>query len=135
MANTNFNPVSGFYHFHSMNKNFEEILGSEKMTLKSFFYAIRTALCAYWIYKNETIPPVLFREIYSLIDVNYLPKLDELIVLKSKRIEKSNDPVDAELIHLVKDIANENNKIKDYLANKRPNPSDFNNLFLKTLNE
>ena len=80
LANENFNPVSGFYHFHSMNKNFEETLGSEKMTLKSFFYAIRTALCANWIYKNVSIPPALFKEMYTLIDSTYHSKLDELIL-------------------------------------------------------
>lgn len=133
LANENFNPVSGFYHFHSMNKNFEETLDSEKMTLKSFFYAIRTALCANWIYKNETIPPVLFREMYSLIDNSYHSKLDALITLKSERIEKSNDPVAADLIHLVKQIVNENNSIKDKLVNRKSNPVDFNTLFLKIL--
>lgn len=133
VANANFNPVSGFYHFHSMNKNFEETLGSEKMTLKGFFYAIRTALCANWIYKNETIPPVLFREMYSLIDDSYHSKLDVLITLKSERIEKSNEPVEADLIHLVKHIVNENNSVKDKLANRKSNPVDFNALFLKIL--
>ncbi len=135
VANTNFNPVSGFYHFHSMNKGFEETLDSDKMTLKSFFYTIRTALCANWIYKKETIPPVLFREMYSLIDADYHSKLEELIALKSKRIEKSNEPVDADLIHLVRDIVNENNSVKNQLFNKKPNPNDFNSLFLKTLNK
>ncbi|GAA3594503.1 hypothetical protein GCM10022396_09600 [Flavivirga amylovorans] len=133
VANANFNPVSGFYHFHSMNKNFEETLGSEKMTLKSFFYAIRTALCANWICKNETIPPVLFREMYSLINVGYHSKLEALIALKSERIEKSNDSIETDLISLVKDIVNENNSVKDRLVNKKPNPDDFNDLFLKTL--
>lgn len=135
VAKANFNPVSGFYHFHSMNKGFEETLDSDKMTLKSFFYAIRTALCANWIYKNETIPPVLFREMYSLIDSSYHSKLDELIALKSKCIEKSNESVDKDLIHLVRAIVNENNSAKNQLVNKKSNPNDFNSLFLKTLNE
>lgn len=133
VANANFNPVSGFYHFHSMNKNFEDTLGTSTMTLKGFFYAIRTALCANWIYKNKTIPPVLFREMYSLIDSDYHSKLDELIVLKSKRIEKSNDHVAPDLIHLVRDVINENNNVKNQLVHKKPNPNDFNSLFIKTL--
>jgi predicted nucleotidyltransferase len=133
VANDNFNPVSGFYHFHSMNKNFEETLGSEKMTLKSFFYAARTAMCANWIYKNETIPPVLFREMYSLIDSEYHSKLDALIKLKSEYIEKSKEPVDLELIHLVRDLVAENNAAKNTLMNKKPTVDDFNTLFLKTI--
>mgnify|MGYP001950368291 CR=1 FL=1 len=133
VANDNFNPVSGFYHFHSMNKNFEETLGSEKMTLKSFFYAIRTALCANWIYKNGTIPPVMFKEMYSLIDVKYHSKLDALIKLKSEHIEKSKEPVDLELMYLVKDLVAENNRVKNTLTNRKPNVDDFNELFLKTI--
>ena len=134
VAQANFNPVSGFYHFHSMNKNFEDNLGSQDMTLKGFFYAIRTALCANWIYKNQTIPPVVFREMYTLIDSNYHSKLDELIGLKSQHIEKSKAPVDSSLIALVRTIIAENNKAKAHLVNKKPKPNDFNSLFLKTLN-
>lgn len=133
LANNNFNPVAGFYHFHSMNKNFEDTLGSEKMTLKSFFYAIRTALCANWVYKNETIPPVLFREMYSLIDSSFHSQLDDLIKLKSERIEKSNEPVDGNLIDLVKQVVDENNRVKDQLITRKSNPDEFNKLFLKTI--
>lgn len=133
VAKANFNPVSGFYHYHSMNKNFEETLGSEKMTLKSFFYAIRTALCAKWVYENNTIPPVLFRELYPLIDSKYHSTLDELILLKSKHIEKSNEPVDTSLIELVKQIAEDNNRVKNNLINKKSNPEEFNEFFLKTI--
>ena len=41
LAVDNFNPVSGFYHYHSMNKGFYEqlVLGNGEMNLKAFFYA------------------------------------------------------------------------------------------------
>lgn len=133
VAKENFNPIAGFFHYHSMNKNFEETLGSEKMTLKSYFYAIRTALCANWIYKKETIPPVAFRELYSLLDEKSCILLDELILLKSKHIEKSDTPINKHLINLAKNIVIENNTIKSDLKSKKPNPEDFNTLFLNTL--
>ncbi len=133
LAENNFNPVAGFYHYHSMSKGFEETLNTEKMTLKSYFYAIRTALCANWIYKNETIPPVLFTELYSIIDEKYHVTLNDLIYLKSKHIEKSTEPVSDTLIKLVKDIVAENESIKNNLINKKPNPEEFNTFFLKTV--
>ncbi|MFS4483653.1 DNA polymerase beta superfamily protein [Hyunsoonleella sp. 2307UL5-6] len=133
LATNNFNPVAGFYHYHSMSKGFEETLDTDKMTLKSFFYAIRTALCASWIYKNKTIPPVLFTELYSIIDFEYHSTLDDLILLKSENIEKSNEPVDCGLIELVRRIVSENNDVKDNLENKKSNPDDFNELFLKII--
>ena len=133
LAMSNFNPVSGFYHYHSMNKNFEETLGSEQMTLKSFFYAIRTALCAKWVYQFETIPPVDFRELYPLIDEGYHAKLDDLILLKSKHMEKSKEAVDFSLIALVKEVVDSNKQLKDSLVNRKSTPKDFNTFFLKTI--
>ncbi len=133
VAQNNFNPVAGFFHYHSMNKNFEETLGSSEMTLKSYFYAIRTALCANWIYKNETIPPVTFRELYPLLNSTSCSLLDELILLKSKHIEKSDEPVDDRLIGLVKRVVAENNEVRNDLKNAKSNPEDFNTLFIKTI--
>ncbi|PKH52199.1 nucleotidyltransferase domain-containing protein [Tenacibaculum sp. Bg11-29] len=131
LANDNFNPVAGFYHFHSMNKGFEETLGTESMTLKSFFYTIRTALCVNWIVKKNTIPPVCFKYLYELVDENFHGKIDELIQLKSKRIEKSTENVAEELIDLVRVIIAENNSLKSSLTNKKSNPNKFNAFFLK----
>ena len=133
VAKRNFNPVSGFYHFHSMNKSFEDTLGTNTMTLKSFFYAFRTALCANWIYKKQSIPPMLFKEMYELVDSIYHTEIDTLISVKAKHIEKSNASVNSELINLVRSIINENNSVKNELVHKKPNPNDFNALFFKTL--
>ncbi len=135
LAHTSFNPVSGFYHYHSMNKGFEEKLGTNEMTIKSYFYAIRTALCANWIAKKRTIPPVEFKKLYPLIEVEYQEKLDELILLKSSSEEKSNVKVDMHLLELVKDIAIENNSLKESLENIKPNKELFNQLFLKIVND
>jgi len=133
LAVDNFNPVAGFYHYHIMSKGFEETLETDKMTLKSFFYAIRTAACANWIYKNETIPSVLFTELYDVIDSKYHIKLNKLIEVKGREIEKSKEPVDVELIQLVRDIVKENNDVKNELTHKRATPEDFNNFFIKTI--
>lgn len=133
LAASNFNPISGFYHYHSMNRGFEQTLGSDKMTLKSFFYAIRTALCAKWVYEKNTIPPVLFKELFPLIDIGYYSILDDLILRKSQQVEKSNEPVDPALIELVKQIVHENERVKNDLINRKPNPEEFNEFFLKTI--
>lgn len=133
IAKNNFNPVAGFYHYHSMSKGFKETLNTDKMTLKSFFYAIRTALCANWIYKKGTIPPVLFTELYLIIDEKYHAILNDLIHLKSKHIEKSTEPVSDTLIKLVRDIVAENESIKNNLINKKSNPEEFNVFFLKEI--
>lgn len=131
LANTNFNPVAGFHHFHAMNKGFEETLGTKDMTLKSFFYTIRTALCANWIAKNHTIPPVYFKNLYELIDVKYHAIIDEVIQLKANRIEKSTEAVKDELIALVRNIIEENNSLRKELPNTKSSHEEINAFFLK----
>lgn len=133
LAKLSFNPIAGFHHYHSMCKNFEEKLTTNDLTIKSYFYAIRTALCANWIYKNETIPPVLFRELYPIIDVKFHSKLDELIELKSKSIEKEKVRIPLELIELAKNIFAENESVKDKLKAGKSNEEALNNFFLKQL--
>ncbi|WBX78048.1 hypothetical protein PG911_07270 [Tenacibaculum ovolyticum] len=83
--------------------------------------------------KNKTIPPVLFKEMYSLLEVEYQEKLDNLIQLKSENIEKSTLSVDNDLINLVKNIVEENNDLKNSLLNKKPKKEDFNSFFIKNV--
>ncbi len=133
IAKQNFNPIAGFYHFHSMNKNFKEILKSNNVNLKKFFYNIRTALCTNWIVKNQTIPPVEFKKLYSLIDEKYHSKLDELIAFKNTKNEIANHKIDEELVLLAKKIVKENEALKENLKATKPNRKEFNDLFLKVL--
>lgn len=130
LAKDNFSPVSGFYHYHSMNKGFDDLLGSEEMTLKSFFYAMRTALCAKWILVNQSIPPVLFTELYSLLSEGEENMLNELIEVKSKAIEKAKNPIDDRLIVLAHNVVLYNNGNKDRVLSKKPNKEAFNSFFV-----
>ncbi|MFK7784464.1 MAG: nucleotidyltransferase domain-containing protein [Crocinitomicaceae bacterium] len=131
LANENFNPVSGFYHYHSMNKGFDELLGSDQMTLKSYFYAMRTALCANWILKNESVPPVEFRKLYSLVDPVDAQLLDELILVKSKAAEKTKESVSDRLIALAKEVVRENNDLRSSVKNQKVEHEEFNRFFIK----
>ncbi|MCB9194931.1 MAG: nucleotidyltransferase domain-containing protein [Flavobacteriales bacterium] len=133
LANSNFNPVAGFYHYHSMNKNFAEQVESGSFTLKSYFYAIRTALCANWIMKMETVPPVEFRQLYPLIEEDIAMELDRLIALKAQTIESGKTSVDLRLIETLQAIVIENESMKDSLASVKPDSEAFNQFFLNEI--
>lgn len=133
LAVSSFNPIAGFHHYHNMCKNFEEKLTTDDLTIKGYFYAIRTALCANWIYKNETIPPVLFQELYPIVEIKFHSKLDKLIELKSKYIEKEKVRIPSELIELAKTIFTENESVKDKLKAGKSNAEALNEFFLKQL--
>lgn len=133
LAKDSFNPIAAFHHYHSMCKNFEENLGTNELTIKGYFYAIRTALCAKWIYDMETIPPVLFRDLYPIIEVKFHSKLDELIELKSKIIEKEKVEIPLELLNLAREVYTENESVKDKLKAGKSNAEALNEFFLKQL--
>lgn len=130
LAADNFNPVAGFYHYFNMNKGFDELLGSENMTLKSYFYAIRTALCARWIQQFESIPPVEFRALYPLISNDDVNALDKLIALKANAAEKATNPIDKRLINLAKHIVQENNENKGNVKSQKANHKAFDHFFI-----
>jgi predicted nucleotidyltransferase len=133
LAKDNFNPVSGFYHYHSMNKGFNEMLEEQEINLKSFFYAIRTALCANWIIEYGTIPPVYFKKLYNLIVEENKKLLDELIVSKSKTKEAGVTEIDHRLIDLAKFIVSDNNNRKNTVNTQKINRNEFNRFFINEI--
>ncbi len=133
LAMDNFNPIAGFHHYHSMNKGFYEQLESKDLKLKAFFYATRTAFCANWILKNETIPPVLFQELYGLIDHESAKSFDLLIERKAQTNESGQAKIDDKLIALVKKIVLENNQLKNGIKAKKAHARDFDRFLLNEL--
>ena len=135
LAEGNFNPVSGFYHYHSMNKGFYEqlIMGNGEMNLKAFFYAARTSFCANWILCLGTIPPVEFQKMYPLCDEDGAQHLDALIEKKASTNESGNSKIDSVLLELIKRIVVENMEEKDSVANRRANMEEFNSFFINEL--
>lgn len=130
LAKNNFNPVAGFYHYHSMNKGFDELLETEDMTLKSYFYAIRTGLCANWILKNESIPPVAFRDLYTLVANEESRLLDALITVKAEAKERHKMAVDPKLIALAKRVVGENNAKQKDVGHKKADVKAFDTYFI-----
>lgn len=130
LAENNFSPVSGFYHYHSMNKGFNEQLENDGIRLKSFFYAMRTALCANWIVEFGSIPPVNFRELYPLIDAESVALLDALIEKKALLKESGRAEIDPNLVELAKRIVSDNNDRKDTCGTRKANRSEFDRFFI-----
>ena len=61
-----FSPIASLHHYLGITKNFMEICEQEDVKLKSYFYALRTALAGKWIIENNSIPPVDFMEILPI---------------------------------------------------------------------
>lgn len=133
LAVDNFNPIAGFHHYHSMNKGFYEQLESQELKLKAFFYATRTALCANWIAKNKTIPPVRFQDLYALMDKELRLSFETLIEQKAHTKESESIAIDKKLIGFVKEIVAENKNRQNTIPSKKVNSADFERFFIHEL--
>lgn len=133
LANENFNPVSGFYHYHSMNKGFYEQMEKGDIGLKAFFYATRTAFCANWILQFGSIPPVLFRELFALIEEENVKLFEALIDKKSLTSELGKAEIDERLLMLVKKIVTENEERKYTIETRKVDRFDFDRFFINEI--
>jgi predicted nucleotidyltransferase len=135
LASDNFIPVSGFYHYHSMNKGFYEqlIMGNGEINIKTFFYAARTSFCANWILQFGSIPPVEFLKLYTLFDEESAELLNALIEEKGLTKESGKAKIDPRLIELIKRIVIENMEGKDDVATRKINRVDFERFFINEL--
>ncbi len=134
LAKGNFNPVSGFHHFHSMNRGFNELLGNHEFTIKQFFYAMRTALCANWILKRGEVAPVVFTDLFSLIEIDSADALQKLMKKKSETAESGKVEIPESVLKLAKSIVEENEKEKNNVLSRKPNFEEFDWFFINTVN-
>lgn len=95
-----FNPIRSMYHYNRMyNKHNERYLQKEGCSAKRFLYYLRGVLACKWIEKNQTMPPVAFRELVKDVvdDAEIKVQIDRLLQLKKSGNECDLQMVDAKL--------------------------------------
>jgi predicted nucleotidyltransferase len=92
LANDCFSPIATLHHYLGTTKNFMEVCEQEEVKLKSYFYALRTALAGKWIIENNSFPPVDFIELLPIAPQNIQEKIKELMVIKASQDEKYLHP-------------------------------------------
>jgi predicted nucleotidyltransferase len=95
LAKDCFSPVACLHHYLGTTKNFMDICEQEEVKLKSYFYALRTALAGKWIIANNTFPPVDFMELLPIAPQNVQEKVKELIIIKANQDESYLHPKEA----------------------------------------
>lgn len=92
LAKDCFSPIATLHHYLGTTKNFMEVCEQEEVKLKSYFYALRTALAGKWIIENNSFPPVDFMELLPIVPQNIQEKTKELMAIKSSQDEKYFHP-------------------------------------------
>lgn len=87
-----FSPIAVLHHYLGTTKNFMEVCEMEEVKLKSYFYALRTALAGKWIIENNTFPPVVFADLLPIAPQNIQNKIIELQNIKASQNEKYLHP-------------------------------------------
>ena len=92
IATACFSPIAVLHHYLGTTKNFMEVCEMEEVKLKSYFYALRTALAGKWIIENNTFPPVAFADLLPIAPQNVQDKILELQHIKANQDEKYLHP-------------------------------------------
>ena len=92
LAKDCFSPIATLHHYLGTTKNFMEVCKQEEVKLKSYFYALRTALAGKWIIENKSFPPVDFMELLPIAPQSMQEKIKELMVIKASQDEKYLHP-------------------------------------------
>lgn len=92
LANECFSPIACLHHYLGTTKNFMEVCQAEEVKLKSYFYALRTALAGKWIIEHNNFPPVDFMELLPIAPQNIQEKVAALMTIKANQDEKYLHP-------------------------------------------
>lgn len=92
LAQDCFSPVACLHHYLGTTKNFMDVCQAEEVKLKSYFYALRTALAGKWIIENNSFPPVDFMELLPIAPQNIQEKVKALMTIKANQDEKYLHP-------------------------------------------
>jgi len=109
-----FSPIAVLHHYLGTTKNFMEVCEMEEVKLKSYFYALRTALAGKWIIENNTFPPVAFADLLPIAPQNIQEKILELQQIKANQDENYLHPKEV----LITDFLLETIKFNQENANK-----------------
>ncbi|MEM0575051.1 nucleotidyltransferase domain-containing protein [Flavobacterium polysaccharolyticum] len=92
LAKECFSPIACLHHYLGTAKKFMTVCEQDEVKLKSYFYALRTALAGKWIIENNSFPPVAFAELLLIAPQNIQDKIKELMQLKARQDESYLHP-------------------------------------------
>jgi len=92
LAEACFSPVACLHHYLGTTKNFMDVCSAEEVKLKSYFYALRTALAGKWIIEKNSFPPVAFAELLPIAPLEVQEKVAELLDIKAQQDESYLHP-------------------------------------------
>jgi predicted nucleotidyltransferase len=132
--NSNFDALYRGYFGLAMN-NFKAYLTGETVKPKKYLYVLRSILACEWIKKKNSIPPVLFRELYEELLLPTAPiysELEKLLKIKVEDKERSAGAHFPVVDKFIDDFFKESKQ--QFFSSKDPvNADEYDKFFLECL--
>ncbi|HHV29504.1 MAG TPA: nucleotidyltransferase domain-containing protein [Clostridium sp.] len=134
-----FSPVPTIYHYlHIARNKFEEIMNTDQVKIKRFFYILRPILACMWIEKNGTAPPMEFKKLMAeqQLDHSLVSEISKLLDKKTSGLEIDIEPKSPIVIEFLRNkIIHYEKYLKTVRNEKKSDYEPLNTLFRETLKE
>jgi len=134
-----FSPVPTIYHYlHIARNKYAEIMATEQVKIKKYFYILRPILACMWIENNQTMPPMEFSKLMGSqpLDDILIAEINKLLVKKTTGLEIDIEPKSPTILHFLKGkIEHYEQYLKTVRKENVPNFDSLNALFRETLME
>ena len=130
-----FSPIACLHHYLGTTKNFMEICQAEEVKLKSYFYALRTALAGKWIIEKNTFPPVAFIELLPIAPPNIQEKVLELMHIKAHQDESYLHPKEELITTFLKETVQFNQENASGLGSGNKMAEELDGVFIEMIKQ
>ena len=133
LAKECFSPIACLHHYLGTTKNFMDVCQAEEVKLKSYFYALRTALAGQWIIEKNTFPPVDFLELLPIAPLEIQEKVKELMEIKANQDEKYLHPKETLITNFLIETIKYNQENVSTLESGKKNSEKMDTVFKEIL--
>ncbi len=134
-----FSPVPTIYHYlHIARNKFEEVMSTEQVKIKRYFYILRPILACMWIEKNNTTPPMEFSKLMAAqqLEGALVNEICKLLEKKTAGLEIDIEPKSPVIIDFLKNkITHYEQYLKTVRKEKSSDYEALNILYRETLRE
>ncbi|WP_309609179.1 nucleotidyltransferase domain-containing protein [Flavobacterium sp.] len=130
-----FSPIATLHHYLGTTKNFMEVCEQDQVKLKSYFYALRTALAGRWIIEKNSFPPVDFLELLPIAPQAIKDKVLELMAIKANQDEKYLHPKEILITDYLRETVLFNQENAGSLQSGRKMSEELDNFFKRIINK
>ncbi|WP_010245664.1 nucleotidyltransferase domain-containing protein [Acetivibrio cellulolyticus] len=134
-----FSSVPTIYHYlHIARNKYAEIMSTDQVKIKRYFYILRPLLACMWIEKNNTTPPMEFCKLMAdqQLDEALVCQISKLLEKKISGLEIDIEPKNPIIIDFFKNkLDHYEQYLKTVRKEKMADYEALNDLFRKLLNE